>query len=330
MKNILKSKEMGIFLLLVALSLIIALNNITFIRIDNIVDMMKSNTVLGIMALGMLLVILTGGIDVSVSASVAAVTAIIGKFMVSFGGNIFIVLIVACISGIVFGLINGVLIAKLKIPAIVVTLGTMSVINGVLLFITNGNLIGNLPKSFIDFGEIRFFEVQTSNGIVGLPIQVLFFIGAAILTYFILKFTLIGRGIYAIGGNKVSAERIGYKTDWINIFLYSYMGLMVGIAAVVHISIVKQVDPNAFTGFEMQVIAAVVLGGANIVGGEGSVSGVILGVLFLAFLNNGLTLMHIPVFWQKIVVGSVIIIAVSIDIIRRNQKEKYSTKVDIV
>jgi ribose/xylose/arabinose/galactoside ABC-type transport system permease subunit len=329
MRNIFKSREMSILLLVISLSILISLNNVTFLRIDNIIDMLKSNTVLGIMALGMLLVILTGGIDVSVSATIAAVTVIVGKFTVAFGGNIFIALIIGGLSGVIFGLINGVLIAKLKIPAIVVTLGIASIVNGAVLLYTNGAWINDLPKSFIDFGKIVLFSTNTSHGKIGIPVQVLFLIGTALLTWFILKYTLIGRGIYAIGGNKVSAERIGYKPDLINIFLYGYMGLMVGIAGVVHTSIMQQVDPNAFIGFELQVISAVVLGGANILGGEGSVMGTLLGVVFLAVMNNGLILMHIPVFWQKIVVGCVTILAVSIDVIQRKHKEKSLVKVDV-
>ncbi|MCY6484669.1 ABC transporter permease [Clostridium aestuarii] len=330
MKHAIKSKEMGILLIILVLSLIITINNPTFLRIDNILDVLKGNAVLGIMAMGMLVVILTGGIDVSVSASIAAVTVIVGNIMGNFGGNIFLVFLISGIIGIAFGTVNGVLIAKLKLAPIVVTLGTMSIINGVVLYCTNGAWINNLPKNFIEFGKKTFFSLPDGQGgSVGIPVQILFFIGAALLTWYILKYTLIGRGIYAVGGDRVSAERIGYKPDLITIFLYGYMGLMVGIAATVHTSIMKQVDPNAFMGFELQVVAAVVLGGANVLGGEGTVLGTILGVILLAIMNNGLVLMHISVFWQKIIIGLIIIASVSFDVIQRKRKEKNRTIVDI-
>lgn len=330
MKHVIKSKEMGIFIILVVISLLITLNNSTFIRPDNIIDLLKSNTVLGIIAMGMLLVIVTGGIDLSVSASVAAVTVIIGKFMVNVTGNVFITFIVGCLAGTIFGLINGVLVAKLKIPAIVVTLGTMTIINGAMLYYTNGTWINDIPQNFIEFGKMTIFSIPDGQGgVIGVPIQILFLIGAALLTWFIAKYTLIGRGIFAMGGNPVSAERIGYKLDYISILLYSYMGFLVGLAAVVHTSIMRQVDPNAFAGFELQVIAAVVLGGANVLGGSGSVSGTLLGVFLLAVMNNGLILMHIPVFWQKIVVGLIIVGAVSIDVLQRRHAEKNVAKVEI-
>lgn len=330
MKRFTKSKEMGIFLIVIFISLLISLNSSTFFRIDNLLDLLKGNAVLAIMAMGMLLVVITGGIDVSVGAIIAAVTILVGKFMVAVTGNVFIAFVVGSLFGIAFGAINGLLVAKIKIPPIVVTLGTVSVINGAMLYLTNGNWINDIPKEFIDFGTITFFKFTSKDfGEVGIPIQALFLVGAALLTWFILRYTLIGRGVYALGGNSVSAARIGYNLDKINIFVYAYMGLMAGIAGVVHTSIMKQVDPNAFTGFELQVVAAVVLGGANILGGTGSVKGTLLGVLLLAILNNGLILMHIPIFWQKIVVGAVIVIAVSIDVVQKNISERKLTKVDI-
>jgi ribose/xylose/arabinose/galactoside ABC-type transport system permease subunit len=292
--------------------------------------MLKSNAVLGIMATGMLLVIITGGIDVSVGANVALVTVIVGKAAITFASNMLTLFIIGAAAGMMIGLINGVIIAKLKIPAIVVTLGTMSIINGAMLYITNGEWINDMPDYYVDFGKMTLFSIPDGQGgVTGIPIQVLFFIGAALLTWFVLKYTLIGRGIYAMGGNPVSAARVGYNLDKINIFLYGYEGFMVGIAGVVHTSIMRQVDPNAFAGYELQVIAAVVLGGANILGGAGSVFGTILGVLLLAIMNNGLILMHIPVYWQDIVVGLIIIIAVSFDVIQRKITERNIARVDI-
>lgn len=330
MKRFVKSKEMVILLIIVAISAIISINNSTFLRPDNLIDMLKGNTVLAIMAMGMLLAILTGGIDVSVSAIIAAVTMVVGRFMITFTGNVVMAFVIGCLFGALLGAINGVLIAKLKIPPIVVTLGTMSIINGLLLYYTNGTLINGIPAEFVNFGKITLFNIPNGqDGTIGFPVQALFLIAAVVMTWILLKFTLIGRGIYAIGGNPTSAARIGYNLEKINIFIYTYIGFMTGLAGVVHTSIMRQVDPNAFAGFEMQVIAAVVLGGANILGGAGTVLGTLLGVVLLAIMNNGLILMHIPVFWQKIIVGLVIIIAVSIDVIQRKHAEKNLTKVDI-
>jgi len=317
-------------LILIVVSTIIALNSNAFLKVENLFDILKSNIVLGMMAMGMLLVLLTGGIDVSVGSMIAAVTVVVGQFMVHVSGNVYLAILVGCATGTLMGLINGLLIAKMKIAPIVVTLGTMSVIIGLTLYTTNGTWITGIPDSFIEFGRktIGSFYRQ-GDEMIGLPVQFLFLLFTIVLTWFILKYTLVGRGIYAMGGNRISAERVGYNLDNITIFLYAYEGFIVGLAGVVHTSIMRQVDPNAFGGFEMQVIAAVVLGGASVLGGYGSVWGTVLGVTLFTVINNGLILMRIPTFWQKIVVGIVLITSISIDVIQKRYWENHTTKVDL-
>ncbi|WP_406677174.1 ABC transporter permease [Moorella sp. ACPs] len=330
MKQRTKSKELWILLMLVFLSVLISIRSNVFLRPDNLLDLLKNNAVLGILALGMTLVIITGGIDVSVGAVVAVLTVLIGKFMVTIGGNLLLTFFVAIAGGIIIGIINGTLIARANIPAIVVTLGSMSIINGLMLYYTNGTWINDIPAWFIDFGKITLFKFTDASGnMVGIPIQIIIFLIMALLTWALLKYTLIGRAVYAVGGNPVSAKRVGINIERTLIFVYAYMGFLAGVAAVVHTSIMRQVDPNAFLGFELQVIAAVVVGGANVMGGSGSVAGTILGVLFMAVLNNGLILTHIPTFWQKIIVGIIIIFAVSFDVMQRKRMEKSLPRVDV-
>jgi len=319
-KRIHLTKEIGVLSIIVLLMIVITLMNSSFLTADNLLDLIRNNSVLGIVAMGMLLVILTGGIDVSVGAQVAAVTIIIGTYMVNYGGNLFTVFLLASVAGIFLGVINGTLIAKLKIPPIVVTLGMMSVIHGLNLYYTNGTWITRIPSWFIDFGRVR---------LMGIPIQIFFLALVAVLTHYLLNYTIIGRGIYAIGGNPIAADRVGYKKDGLTIFLYGYLGFLVGIAAVVHTSIYRQVDPNAFNGFELNVVATVVLGGANILGGQGSVLGTLLGVLMLAVIQNGLILVRIPTFWQKVVVGLIILGAVSADVIQNKRRERSISQIDV-
>ena len=201
--------------------------------------------------MGMLLVIITGGIDVSVGAMTAAV-AIISKYMVHAGGNLLTVFLLGCGSGAILGAINGFFVAKLDIPPIVVTLGTMSIINGGMLYYTGGSWITNIPKWFIDFGRIK---------LLGIPVQILFLVGAAVLTHWVLRYTLIGRGVFAVGGNPIAAVRRGFiKTRFsLSLFLsWFYGGLLVFIPPSC-----GRLIPTPFFPFEMTVIAAVVLGGAN-------------------------------------------------------------------
>lgn len=329
-KEFFKRKEMAILGLIVLMSIVLTIASSAFFRLDNIIDLLKSNVVTGIMAFGMLPVIISGGMDVSVSASIAAVSVVIGTVMTTMEISPVLVILIALICGVLVGVINGLIISKLKIPPIVTTLGTQAIILGFVLYFTNGTWINGMPDWFRAFGEFKLGAFADGNGgITGIPSQVLIFIAAGLLTWFVLRFTLIGRSIYAVGGNVNSAQRVGYNVDKTTIFIYAFCGLMVGIAALVHTSIVQQVDPNTFTGTEMTVISVVVIGGASIMGGSGSVFGTVLGTILWAVLKNGLIIAKIPTFWQKIVMGIVILVAVSIDIINRRRQERKLVRVDI-
>lgn len=320
MGSIFKKKETNIILVMIVLSILISLRSEAYFSVENFIDIFKSNTVLAILSMGMLMAIITGGIDVSIAATTVAVTVITGKLMVNFDMNIVTVIITAAVCGIILGAINGFFISKFRIPPIVVTLGTLSIYRGLTLFFTNGRWITNIPLWFQDFGDIKP---------LGLPIQLYFLLGVALLSHIILNYTILGRGIYAIGGNPEATNRVGFKKERIELFIYSYIGFVSGIAAVVHSSIVKMVDPGALSGFEMEVVAAVVLGGANILGGEGSVGGALLGVLMLGTINNGLILARIPTYWQQIIVGFIILAAVSFDVLQRKRIERSMLKIDV-
>lgn len=329
--GVLKKKETSILFMILIISAIITIVNPVFLRIDNIIDVIRGNTVLGIMACGMLLVIITGGIDISIAAIIAASACVVGTFLKSVSSNIILAAVVGIATGALIGLGNGLLIANLSIPPIVSTLGMLSIVNGVVKFATNGTWITDIPKSFVAFGQYYLFEfkVEGISSKVGIPVQVLILIGVALLTWAILKYTMFGRSVYAFGGSESAAQRIGFNTKKTQILVYSYMGAVSGIAAFVHTSIFRQVDPNTFAGYEIQVIAAVVIGGTAVSGGYGSVLGTLLGVAFMAILNNGLILMRIPTFWHQIVIGAIIIIAVAMDAISKQKLEKNRFTVDV-
>lgn len=319
-RNIFKKKETSIFLVIVLLIILISFANPDFLAYRNLMDILRSYTVHGIVAMGMLLVIITSGIDVSVGSMAAAVSVILGSFMMKFGGNLFTALLVSSLSGVAFGLFNGFFISKLKIPAIVVTLGSLSIFRGTELFITGGSWITGLPQWFIEFGKIQF---------AGIPIQVIIWIITGLLTYFVLNYTSFGRGVYALGGNKEASLRVGYKNTRIILYVWAYLGFMVGLASLTHISIVRHVDPNAFSFFELTVIAACVIGGANIMGGEGSVLGTFLGVILLAIVDNGLILVRISSYWHQIIIGAIILTAVTVEAFQTKRREKHMAKIDV-
>lgn len=321
MKKLLKSKEFIIMYFIIVMSLIITIKNPTFLTKENLLTLFKINSVIGIMAIGMTLAILTGGIDVSVAGNIAVTAMIVGHISSIYPGlNIFVLLTLGFIVGFLIGSINGLFISKFNFPPIVVTLGTLSILNGLLMYISKGVWIKNISPSYITFGNLK---------LLGIPVQILVLLVVALAIFYLLKYTVVGRGIYAIGGDENSAERIGFNVKKLKYLVYSLLGGIVGIAAVVHTSIVKQVDPTAYNGIELIVIAIVILGGANINGGYASIMGTILGLILLSVINNGMIIMHIPVFWQKIVMALIILVAVTVDVIQRKIKEKNNYRIDV-
>ncbi len=325
MKKIIQQKEFGIALVVILISILLTSLSPAFLTLENILDILKANSVLGILAIGMTLIVITGGIDVSVAAVTAAVTVVIGKLAVSLGSNgysLWIIFIVALLAGAAFGFINGILIAKTQIPPIVASLGTMSIISGLTLYVTNGNYVNSsmLPKAFIQFSDFK---------VGGVSILIIIFLLVAIFTWFLLRYLNVGRDILSFGGNPVSSMRVGINSTKVQLFVYTYMGLLAGIAGIVQTAYNKGVDPNGFSGFEMMVIAAVVLGGSNISGGSGSILGTVLGVLLLGIMQNGLILARINTFWQDVFVGLIIILAVSYEVIKRRREEAGLAKVEV-
>lgn len=330
-RNFVKRKEFGIILIVLVLSVLLTFISDAFLRADNIIDFLRSNAVIGIMAFGMLPVLISGGIDLSVSSTIALCAVVIGKFMLAFpNSNPFVVILIAMFAGALVGLLNGLIITKFNIPPIVATLGVMTIILGGVLLYTGGVWISGLPTWFKAFGDFKIGTIPTSNGgTTGVPMQVVIFALAGVLTSLVLRYTLIGRGIYAVGGSVSSAIRVGYNVNKILLFIYMWSGMLTGLAAAVHISIVGQVDPNTYSGYELDVISTVVLGGASTMGGVGTVFGTVLGVVLMAILKNGLILAKIPTFWQKVVMGMVIVIAVSVDVINRKREQAKLVRVDV-
>lgn len=320
MKSLMKKRETGIAAILLILFVFVSAQSPQFLTASNLINVLNNNVVLGIMALGMTVVIITGGIDVSVGSMLAAIAVIIGNFLFTPFANALTVVVVALASGLLLGFINGFFVAKFRIPAIIVTLGTLSIYRGVNLEVTRGTWISGLPDWFLQFNRAS---------LLGIPIPIYVFVVAILVTYGLLNYTRIGRWIYAYGGDAESAQRIGIKPEKVHLFVYSYMGLMTGLAALMHSAQLGNIQPTAAVGFELLVIAAVVIGGTNILGGIGSVVGTVLGVLLLAFLQNGLVLAHISSFWQDVIIGAIIVAAVTFDVVRekRRQRERVALQV---
>ncbi|MCL5986746.1 MAG: ABC transporter permease [Actinobacteria bacterium] len=316
--KVLKNKEIYILFVIIFFTIIITSFNRSFFSFENVSDILKTISIPGILAMGVFVAVLSGGVDISFGAIATVAMFIAGKFMTVYGGNIFTSFLIGTTVGMILGAVNGVLVSKLKIPTIIVTLGTLSIFRSSLFLITGGVWIYELPEWFIEFGRIY---------ILGIPIQAYFYIVVIIVTLLILKYTTLGRGIYAIGGSQESAFRIGFNIFKIQMFIYIYIGLIAGIAGVLNITIAEVVDPRSFTGIEFPVIAAVVLGGASIQGGTGTVFGTVLGSLFVAIMNRGLILTRVSSFWHEIIIGLLIMISISIDAIQRRYIESKRIRV---
>lgn len=293
----------------------------SFFTTSNLMSVASNNVVLGIMAIGMTLVIIIGGIDVSVGALLACVSFLVGKVLFFDGVNMFIILMVGILIGGLLGLINGALIGKTGIPAIVITLGTMSLFRGGVYQYSDGRWITALPEWYRDFG---------TGKILSIPIPVLVLISVAIFTAWLLKYTSLGRKIYAVGGDPISATRIGINKSGIQIIVFTYMGLLTGIAGAIYGAQFGSIMPSTGMGLELSVIAAVVIGGANIFGGSGTVTGTLIGVAIIAIIENGLILSGVPTYWKEIMVGGIILIAIIVDLIQRKRLERSVTVVDVM
>lgn len=329
MKKYLGRHETYVLIAIVIFSLVITAINPSFFTLENLFDLLKSYSLMGTFAIGMLFVLISGGIDISFTAIATVSGYVIAVLLLNMGDqlNVFLVFLIAGGIGIALGFLNAVIIHFFKIPAIITTIATLNVFYGLLTVVSKGKWLYGFPTWFGDFATIRVFTLYTPEGIpYGLSVITLIWIALVLVSWFILRYTILGRSIYAMGGNVNSAQRAGFNIFGITAFVYSFMGLMAGIGSVIQALLVQTVAPNSLVGKEMDVIAAVVLGGASMLGGSGSILGTILGVTLIAIMGNGLTLMHVPALWYKVVIGLVILISVGVSAYRR----KTSTRKRII
>ncbi|WP_413729584.1 ABC transporter permease [Sodalis sp. RH22] len=308
-----KAREAVLLILIIVFSIAIALINPAFLSLDNIASLLKSYTVLGIFALGVLLVLLSGGFDVSFTAiAQVAQYAVVYWFLQANLDNIYLAIFCSMIIGAAMGLLNGVIIYYFKITAIIVTIATNSLFYGLLYVVTQGDLIYDIPPSFLGLAELKIFPLHAANGsLYGISFVTCLWFLLAIALHFFLRHTILGRSLYAVGGNALSAERVGFNLKKTTLFIYTLVGAISGFASIVQVSIVQTVIPNSIVGSELQVIAAVVLGGASVTGGRGTVPGTLLGVLLFAILSNSLTLLKVSPYYYNVFTGLVILVSVA-------------------
>jgi len=284
-----------------------------FLTASNIKGNLVQMSSLAILAVGATVVIVAAGIDLSVSTIVALAGVISAKAIVDYGLPVPLGMLAGVIVGGAVGLLNGLLVSKLGLPAFISTLGTLSVCGGLALLVTNGQAVYGLPKNFGWLG---------TGSVAGIPIPVIVMVLVAVGGHFLLAHTTLGRAAYAIGGNPTTARLSGINVGLVLVLLYVISGLLAGLAGIVEASRVISGQPAAGANYNLNAIAAAVIGGASLFGGEGKILGAIIGATILQLISNGSNLLNISTFWQSVIVGVVVILAVLYDQFRQRQARK--------
>ena len=317
-KQILTTNEIIVVYIIIALCILIGIVNPVFLGVSTAITLSRAMLVTLIFAICEMVVIVSGGIDVSFPAVACIAMYSTIRFVIAFkiDSPIFAYIMVSLI-GVAFGAINAYLIAKIKLPPLIATLGVSSVANGATLAFLGTKEISNIPDKIDALSKVFLVSFTNSQGITyQLTALILIPVIMIIAAYYVLKFTMLGRGIYAIGGDKNAARIAGFNVTKIQFIVYMSSGLFAGIGGLTYTILMRQASPQSLMGSEMMVIAAVVVGGTRITGGHGTVIGTILGVLLIAIVQNNLIMLGIPTHFQTFVVGLIIVIGTSITSLR--------------
>ncbi len=300
-KKLLFQPEFPIVVFIIGLALVINAISQTFFDGNNLMNITKQIAINGIITVAMAIALTSGGIDLSVGASLGLCVSVAGTFIM-LGWPLLIVTLISVLVGLICGFLNGVLIIKLNIAPIIVTLGTMNVYRGVAFIYTGGQWESALPKEYLFFG-------------VGAA-PLIFWLLIAFVMMIVMHHTSFGRHIYAIGGDENCARLAGINLNRMKVLVYALVGAMVGFAAMLFIGRTSAVQSSAGTGYETQAIASAVIGGISITGGRGRLLGTIFGTILMGLILNAMTLLKISAYWQGAVTGIVIILALLLDSVR--------------
>jgi simple sugar transport system permease protein len=305
------STEAWLALAILILATLWALLTPHFLTAANLIDLVESYSVTAILAMGLFVVLVSGGIDISFAATASVAQYVTAYAAVRLGLPPAICIPLGLAVGVALGLLNAVLIHNLRITSIIVTIATMSFYFALLMYFTGGKSIYDLPGWWSN--RITFYRTETQAGdIIRVTLPIVVMLGAVLITWLLMNRISAGRQLYAMGGNPEAARRIGISISAMHFLAYGYMGLMAGVGGLLQAHRVGESVPNALVGGELNVLAAAVLGGASLNGGIGSVGGVILGILMLAIIQNGLNLLGVSPYFFQIVIGLVILISTSV------------------
>lgn len=302
-------KSYGIVAAFVALCVVLSMTSDAFLTWDNWTNIIRQTAINGILAIGVTFVILTKGIDLSVG-SVMALSGAVGASLATTGNphSLWLVIPCACAVGALLGAVNGITVARWSLPPFVVTLGMLSIARGVTFIFCDGRPIPNLSESFLALGN---------GDVLGLPMPIVLLGLTFFAGWFTLRYTVFGRHIYAVGGSEKSARTSGVRVTRVTTLAYVISGLLAALAGLVLTARTTAALPQAGVAYELDAIAAVVIGGTSLAGGVGTLTGTLFGALIIGTINNGLDLMGVSSYYQQIVKGAIIVGAVLLDVSRR-------------
>ncbi len=316
-QQVIHTKEFGVFCALMLLIIVMSIASPYFFQTQNIFNVLRNMSTIGIMSIGVTMIIITGGIDLSVG-SLLAVSGMFTARLMYFGTNPFIAFLGGLAMGTALGAVNGLIITRVRVNPFITTLGMLSIGRGLTFFLATG-IRGSVASNIAMRNPAINFLGGGYVGAVPFPVIEMFIL--VILFSYFLKNTVLGRQIYATGSNMEAARLSGVRVRHVQLFVYTLTGTMCGLAGIMSGGLIETAATNAGTGTELDVIAAVVIGGTSLSGGEGTIIGAIIGAAIMAILKNAFVLLHLPAFVQTITIGVVIILAVATDTVR-NRKSR--------
>ncbi|MBO2521080.1 MAG: ribose ABC transporter permease [Firmicutes bacterium] len=296
-------REVGPLLGLIALCALVSILSPVFLTTSNLMNVLVQAAVASILAAGVNFAILTGGIDLSVGSLLGLIGVLIAAVFKS-TGSVFLAVATGLVLGFALGLLNGSMVTVGRIPSFIATLGTMSIARGLAFVFTQGRPISSFPDSFRALG---------AGELGGIPIPVIVVLVVYAAAHYVLTQTPFGRAIYAIGSNEEAARLSGVNVGWYKTAAFGVSGLLAGLAAIMFTGRINSAHPLAGQGYELDAIAAVVIGGTSLSGGEGRILGTLIGALIMGVIRNGLNLLMVDSYWQQVIIGAVIVVAVLID-----------------
>jgi len=314
LQGILKKSEFYLTIIFVVMVVFMSCMKNSFGTLENAFNILRSSTFIGICSVGVLVVLICAGTDISFTATATVAQYTMALIMIGRPGiPVALVILLPVLIGMILGCFNALLLNWLKVPAIIICIAMLNAYYGLIQVVSNGEWLYGFPEWFVRFPNVLLIKFTNSSGVeYGLSSLVVVWFTVALITSLILKYTKTGRNIYALGGNAIAATREGINVNWTRVFAFGYLGAIAGIGAIAQAMITQTSAPNALVGQEFDAIAAVVLGGASIIGGGGTVYGATLGVIFIATLKNGLTVLGAPSYWHQAFIGVALVISICV------------------